>query len=223
MQIFSLDDPSAHGFAHRVASASLDAFESHVVFRCLLDSIARPGEVQTLPTALVERLPAALVPLVALADVDVPVAVVEPTADAGGRPWAAVVAAATGAPVVSVRSARMLASLEPLSVELVGLLQTGTSSAPELGTRVVSTCASIHVDHPAAPASAVSFVIRGPGVEGTRAVSIDGPAADAVAALAALNSGSPLGVDSWFVTRSGRVLGLPRSTRIELITDRGES
>jgi alpha-D-ribose 1-methylphosphonate 5-triphosphate synthase subunit PhnH len=221
VQISSLDDSTAPRFADRVAAASLDAFESHAVFRCLLDSIARPGDLHQLPAALVARFPAVLLPVVALADVDVPVTVCEPTTGDGGTPWGAVVAAATGAPLVPLPSARMVATFEPLSAEVVRGVRSGTALAPELGCRLVSTCTSIHVDHPAAPMSAVGLIIRGPGIDGIRAVSIDSVPAEALAALAALNDGRPAGVDTWFVTPGGQVLGLPRSTRIELIDVRG--
>jgi alpha-D-ribose 1-methylphosphonate 5-triphosphate synthase subunit PhnH len=60
----------------------------------------------------------------------------------------------------------------------------------------------------------VQLVLRGPGVNGEKSVCIDGISESVVEAWKQSNSRFPAGIDLWFTTEDGRVLGIPRSTHV---------
>lgn len=193
-------------FADRIAAATLDEFESQGVFRVLLESLSHPGTRHRLPTGLAERIPAALIPVVALADVDVEVAVL------GGQEsgdWEAVVLAATGGGAAPVPEAAMVAALGTISPDVVRILRRGDAHHPELAARLVLTATAILDETP--ERGEVVLDLRGPGVPDTRRVGVDGIHPEVFDALIAANAEFPSGVDTWIVTASGEILGLPRS------------
>jgi alpha-D-ribose 1-methylphosphonate 5-triphosphate synthase subunit PhnH len=125
---------------------------AQAVFRATLDALARPGTVTRLPSAAAEPLaahvPAALLPLLALADLSTPACVVDhPRSDNGTSvtaaslacgnedqtAWDETVRVATNAPRAALGEARLVAALRPLSADELGRLCTGTAAAPEDG------------------------------------------------------------------------------------------
>lgn len=182
----------------------LDADTAQRAFRSVLDALARPGLRATLPPA--GDLPAALLPVLALADLDTPVCVLGDTPDAG---WARALATSTSAPVVGLAAARLVAALRPLAAGELATVRAGSSAAPEEAALVVLAV-------PALDGGPV-LTLSGPGVPGARTVAPLGCPPDLVAARAATTF--PAGPDLLLVTPDGAVLGIPRSTRIENRTE----
>ncbi|MCI2420269.1 phosphonate C-P lyase system protein PhnH [Saccharopolyspora sp. K220] len=173
-------------------TASLSPEKAQLVFRAVLDALARPGEVLRLPESPV---PAPLLPVLALADLDTPVHVDD---------WADVVRTQTAAPIVDRSGARLAALLKPFG-ELSGF-RVGSAAAPEEAALV-----SVAVQgFGAGPALRLS----GPGVPGQRELRVSGLPADFVAQRRNLIA-FPAGPDLLLVDPAGELVGLPRSTRVE--------
>jgi alpha-D-ribose 1-methylphosphonate 5-triphosphate synthase subunit PhnH len=169
------------------------------VFRAVLAALSRPGLGQLLPD--VEGLPAALLPLLTLADLDTGVCVL-------GHPDGPEPAAATfptSAPAVPLAEARMVAALRPVTAAELGAVRVGSAAAPEEGALVTLAVPALtggpplRLDGPGVPPSGRPF-----GVAGLPAGWLDVRAAPTF----------PAGADLLFVDPAGRCVGLPRSTRV---------
>lgn len=186
----------------------LDADTAQRVFRAALDALARPGVPTALPMAgatvgaTAGEVPAALLPVLALADLDTPVCVLGDTPDGT---WADALATTTSAPVVPLAAARLVAALRPLAVGELAAVRTGSAAAPEEAALVVLAVPGLDGGR--------ALTLSGPGVPGSRTIAPGGCPADLVATRAA--TAFPAGPDLLLVTPDGAVLGLPRSTRIE--------
>lgn len=211
--------PGATATADQVRRARLTPTESQAVFRVLLDALSRPGRPQALPAAVARRMPPALVPLLALADVEVAVAV-----SPGDDGWTDAVVVTTGARASDPRAADWVALLEPFDPALIAALRRGSATAPEAGARVSIAVADLQCgvgDGTGIERSPwverTVLRLRGPGVDGRTDVVIGGLHPAVAVALRAANAAFPAGIDAWFVAQDGRVVGLPRSTSIEVL------
>jgi alpha-D-ribose 1-methylphosphonate 5-triphosphate synthase subunit PhnH len=177
--------------------APLDPDTAQRTFRAVLDALARPGVVQQLPVE--PEVPTALLPVLALADLDTSVAVL---ADDGG--WAEAVTTATTAPITGLPTARLVAALRTFAAGEPGAIRTGSAAAPEDGALVALAVPAVDGGTP--------ITLRGPGIANARTVAPQGLPADLLAARAAATF--PAGFDLLLADPGGRVLGIPRSTRI---------
>lgn len=181
----------------------LDADTAQRAFRVVLDALAHPGVPAALPAVPPPGdVPTALLPVLALADLDTPTCVLGDTA-AGA--WAAALGTATSAPVAALGSARLVAALRPLVTGELGAIRTGSAEAPEEAALVALAVPALD--------GGPALALAGPGVPGTRTVAPRGLPADLVTTRAA--TAFPAGPDLLLVTPDGAVLGIPRSTRIE--------
>ncbi|MER7083732.1 alpha-D-ribose 1-methylphosphonate 5-triphosphate synthase subunit PhnH [Saccharopolyspora kobensis] len=188
-------------------TASLAPRQAQQVFRTVLDALSRPGEVLRLPAISIEirrpisieiastRVPAALLPVLALADLETPVHV---------DGWADVVRTQTSAPIVERTGARLAALLEPVE-DLAGF-PVGSAGAPEEAALVALAVRGFG-DGPA-------LRLSGPGVPGHRELRVSGLPADFAERRRELID-FPAGFDLLLVAPDGEVVGLPRSTRVE--------
>lgn len=189
----------------RARAARLRPVVAQHVFRVLLGSVARPGTLATLDVP--EHVPPALLPVVALADVEVTLAVL-----ADDAAWAEAVYAVTRARQADLPEADIVLALRPVTADEVASLRRGTDLAPERGARLVTSVRRIDTDD-----GDVRLRLSGPGVPpGTpRRLGSFGLAADVFDALIAANAEFPAGVDVHLVADDGTLASVPRSTRIE--------
>ncbi|MEM9033501.1 MAG: phosphonate C-P lyase system protein PhnH [Actinomycetota bacterium] len=183
---------------------------SQRAFRTLMDSLSRPGTLHVLDDdVIVDGVPSALVLPLAIADVEVSVAVL---GDDDGR-WARLLGDATGARVTDHDDADCVAALAGLRADHVLALRRGSAFRPEHGARLV-----VEVDRltDAVDTARLVVEVQGPGVPGALRFGVDGLAADAIAALNTVNAAFPAGVDTWLVDTDGRVVALPRSSTVNL-------
>ena len=195
-------------------SAPLSATLSQQVFRAALDALARPGTVHRLPVGHDDHAdgpPAALLPLLALADLTTPACLLADGTD--GLEWAGVVRAMTSAPASALAQASLVAALRPVTEGELASLRTGSAAAPEDGALA---CLSVTGLRPAAD-GADEHVLRlsGPGVPGTRRLVVTGLPPGFVAARRELTRDFPAGADLLLVTVSGDITGLPRTTVVD--------
>lgn len=205
-------------FAERVAAMTLDEFESQTVFMVLLEALARPGSRQRLPEDLTARMPSTLIPLAALADVDVHVAVLDDIAESmSGEPtWEQVLVAATGSVRTDPHAAAMVAAPATADPTMLRTLGRGDALHPERGARLVLACSRLDDLDPDTADTVVT--LSGPGVPGTRRLGIDGLSLEILEVLVGFGSQFPAGVDTWLVTTTGDLVGLARSTTIQVTT-----
>jgi alpha-D-ribose 1-methylphosphonate 5-triphosphate synthase subunit PhnH len=190
-----------------VAAARLEGERSQQAFRALLDALARPGTVVDLaPVGLPAEVPAALVVPLALADVEISVAVL---GDDHGR-WGGLLADATGARPAPVGEADVVVALAPPRPADLRAARRGTAEEPDRGSRWSISCTGLH---PAGRRGDVVVELDGPGVDGIDHLGVDGLPAGLVDTLAEVNADFPRGIDVWLSTPDGCLAGLPRSTR----------
>ena len=205
--------------AHLLADARLDASVSLAVFRTALAAMARPGRVERLPDAAPDSLAAPLLVPLALADLEVAVAVLDHPADdrAGSGPWAELLRAATGARLVDelVAADLVVARRAPTPFE-ISTLRTGDALAPEKGARLVLACAALRACDHEPHDGEVQLRLTGPGAASGRTVCVGGVEPAVFAALRESNRDFPAGVDTWLVADDRSVIALPRSARIEM-------
>jgi alpha-D-ribose 1-methylphosphonate 5-triphosphate synthase subunit PhnH len=212
---------------------ALDHTDSQATFRVLLDALSRPGTVHRLPEGVVDvDVPAPVLVPLALADLEVDLAVLEPA----GPDWAAALAEATGARPAAPERADLVLALRPPRPDEVRGLRRGTPDRPDLACRLVLACDRIDtgdidtgdgdtgdIDTGATDAtgSAAHLDLSGPGVDGHAALVVSGVPLETLEALIAVNRRFPLGVDTYVVDTEGRVAGLPRSTAVRITSGTG--
>ncbi|MGA9277498.1 phosphonate C-P lyase system protein PhnH [Ilumatobacter sp.] len=202
-------------------SVRLDTRASQRAFRILLDAFSRPGRAVDLAVVASEAgVDPALVPILALADIEVSVAVV----GAAGRADAVerLVHRSTGARIVAdLGNADMVLADDRFGADQVAALRRGDAWTPESGSRLVLRCHRLFGDddEPHGPNPAVvRLAVTGPGARDVRHVGVVGVPVEVFEALRSANLEHPAGVDTWLVADDGLCVGLPRSSdvRIEL-------
>lgn len=188
------------GFADPVA-------EGQAVFRTILMALSRPGRRLDLPGGLTPPKP--LTPELA--------AVALALADPGAPIWldgalsrepavAEYLRFQTGAPMVSKPASAAFALVrrpdELPATELFGL---GSQEYPDRSTTIVLAVDTLADDG--------GFVVTGPGVKDEARFSAEPLPADFLERVQANHALFPRGVD-WLLVGGGRVLGLPRSSRL---------
>lgn len=189
----------------RIPGAALDANAAQRTFRAVLDALTRPGSVHRLPAELLRRVPAALLPALALADLGTPVCVLD---EEPGGPWQDVLSRVTSAPAAPLPGARIVAALRPPVAAELAAVPRGSAAAPEDAALVTV---------PVSDVARGGHLLRltGPGIATTVQVAPGGLAPELLAARRDAVAGFPAGIDLLLVDGDGGVLGLPRSTRIE--------
>ena len=185
---------------------ALSSHESTLVFRTMLSALAFPGRRFDLPSALVQEMPAPVVPLLALVDIETTFHSHEHSAD---------IAMVTSAPLVALNDARFVLFGGLPSAADVSLLGRGTAHQPEFGCKVVVAVAALP-ESSATPRNPMT--LTGPGIRGS--LTLDAPAefGEFVAARHDAVADAPAGIDCWLVAHDGGVMGLPRTTRIATST-----
>ncbi len=186
--------------------ARLGARQSQAVFRVLLSTLAEPGRIGRLS---LEGLGAAVVPL-SLAVVDSTFAVVGDDAQLGR------VRLATGASAVSLPEAALVALCGAVEPESIARLRRGSALEPELGAKVGVDCERLVADSGRWSEAGVAIEFSGPGVAERTRLGVDGVAREVFVALQEANRAFPAGVDAWLVDREGQVVGIPRSSTLEV-------
>ncbi|MER5790196.1 phosphonate C-P lyase system protein PhnH [Streptomyces sp. NPDC001980] len=202
--------PPAVETAELVTAAKPAPRQAQGVFRAVLDALARPGTTTRLPVAPTGPVPAALLPLLALADLGTGFCVLEQDGTGGtggtGR-WSEVVAVATNAPAVPLAEARLVAAVRPVAPDEIRRLRRGSAEAPEDG-------ALLFLPVSALDGGPRKWRLSGPGVPGDLVVAPDGLPDGFVEARAEAVAGFPAGIDLLLTAPDGRLLGLPRSTAV---------
>ncbi len=192
--------------------ARLASDQSLAVFRAVLSAASRPGTRVALPAEAAPGVPPAAVPVLALADLDVAVAVLDE--DANGETWQSLVRSVTGCRAAPADDADMVVAVRQPSPTDIASLRVGTAHGPEHGARLFISC-RVLTDQ--STGGATTIRLSGPGASKGRTINVVGIERDVFAALAAANTSFPAGIDTWLVADNGVVVGIPRSTQIDFV------
>jgi alpha-D-ribose 1-methylphosphonate 5-triphosphate synthase subunit PhnH len=204
MQTGPMTVAPAAGFADAVQ-------QSQIAFRALLDAMARPGRIATMPADIGH--PAGMAPAVAgaaltLCDLDTQVWLGPGFDTDGVRNWlrfhtgASLVADASAADFALIDAAAGLPALDGFSL--------GTDMAPERGATLLIQVAGL--------AGGAAMTWRGPGIKDGVAMPFCGLPATFWQARTAQAGEFPRGLDV-YLCAGAEVVGLPRSTAITLATE----
>ena len=186
----------AAGFAEPV-------LDSQAAFRAILDAMAQPGRIATLPVELnppTPLAPASLASLLSLCDHETPLWL-----DDTATRFAASFRFHCGAPIVDAPDKAAFAlCCDPLPA-LAGFAP-GTAEYPERSTTVICQVSAL--------GDGVPLILRGPGIDGSATLAVAGLPDDFCAQWEANGALFPQGVDV-ILTQGHRLAALPRSVKIE--------
>lgn len=181
------------------------------IFRCALTALSEPGRILQLPVTLrnsCQQLgnatgPAALGLLLALADGDTPVWL-----DRRASGIASFLAFHTGAPIIGrPQGARFALLAETAKAPRLSAFDSGSIDYPDRSATLIIEASRL--------ASGGQIGFSGPGIPTRRFLAIDGLPEGFVADWALNHARFPCGVDV-LITCGDRLVGLPRSTALEL-------
>lgn len=182
----------------KVMGVGLDPVVAQQVYRAMLQAFSRPGLPQTLPST---DFPPALLPALALADLETGIAVLE-----DGSDWNEVLTVATGAPVAALGQAKYVTALRPVTADELLTATRGTALSPESAATVICSVPSLGGGTP--------VELAGPGVNGTETIAPQGFDDALRRARNAATADFPAGIDILLVADDGTVVGLSRTTRM---------
>lgn len=177
--------------------------EEHAAFRGLLNAMSRPGTVHALSDSVVDRDEALALLARSLLDPEVSVAGARPD----DEPTARAVVQASGCRMANLPDADFVVAGGGSSAGAVSRVRTGTPDWPDSSATLVYLVEDVAED-------GGDMVWTGPGILGDRSPKIDGFDPAEWERLREVNSGYPIGVDCFFLDACGRILALPRSTRV---------
>lgn len=191
------------------------ATDSQAVFRRVLDALSRPGRPVDVPA--VGQVPhgghaAAARTLLALLDSECTVWLSDSLRDGAARPW---LTFHTGCRCVDdPAKARFLWLAQGDAWPALAALDAGDDAYPDQSATCVMevTLRPSDTHRPTDGTQPLGW-LRGPGVNGTLPLAVDGLPTDFAAQWRANRAAFPRGVDVLLAT-DGQLLGLPRSTRL---------
>ena len=192
--------------------ARLTSEQSLAVFRAVLSAASRPGTLVALPADAAPGVPPTIVPVLALADLDIAVAILDE--DANGDSWQSLVRSVTGCRTAAAAEADMVVALRPPSPVEIASLRIGTAHAPERGARLFVACRMLTEG---SVGGATTIRVSGPGASNGRTVTVTGVARDVLSAVVTANKSFPAGIDTWLVADNGVMAAIPRSTQIDIV------
>lgn len=180
------------------------------LFRRCLEALAEPGTVRQLDAPQQpadDGVPVAAAPVLALSDLMCPLAAA--TGDDRAASEVAAIAAQTHAPQVALGEARFVLALAEPQPGVLTALGRGTLARPH-------EAALLFVQVDAVTDGDLTVRLTGPGIDGERTAAVSGLSRAFFTERDEVID-YPLGVDLVLITPAGTVLGLPRSTKIEVI------
>lgn len=193
---------------------------SQQVFRAVMNAFARPGTIHSIPTnELPTDVTAAVLPLLALADIMTPVSALRGSQSDSDDATDAVAAIAriVGAQRVPASTARYAFALTE-SAQL-SELSTGTHWSPETAATLVQRVDAIRTSSTSGETITAGWRLTGPGIPKDTPVEIavEGLSTHFFTARAELVADYPSGIDIILITDDGTLIALSRTTRIEQI------
>jgi alpha-D-ribose 1-methylphosphonate 5-triphosphate synthase subunit PhnH len=183
-------------------------FDTQRIYRLMLDALARPGKILTLPRLDVYP-PHSLTGHAAglaftLLDAETTFAVLP----ANGY-WQDYLAINTGARPVEADRAEFVVVAGGEYAPQIASLNRGSLLSPEQGATLFVLVGGI-----AAAGAGIRLTLTGPGIKDCATMAVDGLNIANLDNILLLNQEYPLGVDTYFTDPRGNLAALPRSTSV---------
>ncbi len=186
-----------------VAGFASPVLDSQAAFRAILDAMAHPGRIDSLPVALdppAPLAPASLAVMLSLCDHETPLWL-----DDAAAGFATSLRFHCGAPLVDAPDKAAFAlCCGPL--QALASFALGTAEYPEHSTTVICQVSAL--------GTGVPLSLHGPGIDGRATLAVSGLPDDFCAQWEANGALFPQGVDV-ILTEGHRLAALPRSVKIE--------
>lgn len=180
--------------------------QSQQIFRQVLRALSEPGTRQTLaPQAAPRGVDSAAYQVcLALLDSDTPLWVADSLASTS---LTSSLRFHCGCPIVAEPGEAAFAIATPQALAGLDRFCQGSHDYPDRSTTLILQVDSLHTSGP--------WQLSGPGIDGRRAVGIDGLESHWLNWLEENHAGFPLGIDL-LLTAGNSLMGLPRTTRMEV-------
>lgn len=184
-------------------------FDAQQHYRLILDSMARPGKINVIPSIEIDEPmdinnASALIAF-ALLNTDASFHAVE------GEAVTQFIALHTSAVVADVENAELVFVSGLHEADFIAQLKTGTLSYPETGATVIADVTRISDTK---MSNAIELTLKGPGVNGTTTVYVAGLNTDILDELKEQNLEFPLGIDLMLTDGGNHLICIPRSNDI---------
>jgi alpha-D-ribose 1-methylphosphonate 5-triphosphate synthase subunit PhnH len=219
------------------ASQSAQVLYSTLTFRSLLDALARPGKINQLenphflgeaPSYFSQTTASdtlinmyALGALLTLLDRETPFSMAAdgqwfPRTDSAVR-WTML---RSGSNAVNAEQAAFAFVCDSGNGALLAQLNVGTLLEPELSATALYCVEQLASREDAAEKreDGITLELRGPGIQELRTANVVGLSESDIKAILLARQNYPLGIDVYLVDGAGRCLGLPRTTRIRVLS-----
>jgi alpha-D-ribose 1-methylphosphonate 5-triphosphate synthase subunit PhnH len=185
-----------------------EIFDAQAHYRLLLDSMARPGKINVMPSLELTtpqgiHAAGALVGF-ALLNSDVSFYVDGPSAE----DVSLYLLVNTSARPAEAEAADYVYLNGTASAEILYRLKTGTLPYPESSATVIAAVEELGGE------TGLVLTLSGPGVDGERQLSVAGLDTSLLEALVTINAEFPLGIDLVLTDPAGRIACIPRSSRV---------
>jgi alpha-D-ribose 1-methylphosphonate 5-triphosphate synthase subunit PhnH len=185
-----------------------EIFDAQAHYRLLLDSMARPGKINVMPTLELTtpqgiHAAGALVGF-ALLNSDVSFYVDGPSAE----DVSLYLLVNTSARPAEAETADYVYLNGIADAEILYRLKTGTLPYPESSATVIAAVEELGGE------TGLVLTLSGPGVDGERQLSVAGLNTALLEALVTINAEFPLGIDLMLTDPTGRIACIPRSNRV---------
>jgi len=185
----------------------ISIFDAQLVFRKVLDAMARPGKVAKLPDIPLNPPAENKYPfliLFTLLDHEVGFEVLG--AKNNAEEISRYIASNTGSSETSLENADFVLIYGGSSGGRIHEMKRGTLEYPDESVTLIYDVERI--------GTGMLLMISGPGIRAERKVAIDGIEEEEIRDMVRVNSEFPLGVDAIFSDRCGNILAMPRSTKV---------
>ena len=180
---------------------------SQRVFRCLLQAGAQPGKLFTLPPYDMDLLES-----VARTLLDHEVTFCTTGAKARAlQEHLEITTSARPAPAPEADFALISPGPDDDTEGVAGKLKRGTLEQPELGATAIYEVEELSTT------GTITLRLTGPGISGERMLGVEGLPEPEIEAIRESRAAYPLGVDVYLLDGAGRIAGLPRSTKLEVV------
>lgn len=184
-------------------------FDTQRIYRSMLDAIARPGKICTLP-GLELRPPASLGSFAAgmaftLLDSETSFTVVQDSGECQEY-----IRLNTGSEAVPVESAEFIFAQGGSDWAEISGINRGSLLSPEEGSTLV-----LMVERLARDGQGVRLTLNGPGINGSISLVATGLEPAILDRVSKLNQEFPLGVDVFLVDSAGSLAAMPRSSSVD--------
>ena len=197
-----------------ISASLLNVHESQDIFKKLLDALSSPGQLFLLDSLVWSRVGGSAITLLALLGHETQFCI------AGHRApqlTSLVRHITTGRPT-QMADARYVTFNGTVAEHLLSEVSVGTDLRPDSAAQVTINCTgAFHAGN--VSGSGTTLEITGPGVDGAITITFDRLDPVVLFALTHKTCEYPRGIDFWFISDCGQVVGIPRSSTVEIITN----